>query len=290
MKILVIGGTGLIGTHVVDAAIQRGHEVSWTYFSSDIKDISHAHQLDKTEVDAVNHLINKIKPDAVIDSAAFVDVDACEMERERTWAVNVSGSRNVAVASNKVGAHLLTFSTDYVFRGDPESAPYEPQDPINPQNYYGVTKYAAEGAARIVKECTILRTSVVYSVAPANFVMWALSELEMGHEISIVNDQVSTPTFATDLALASIEILERRLKGIFHAAGPKSMSRYAFTRLLADTFGYNPMLVRPISTAELKQNASRPPDGSLDSVALYDRLGWPFSGPQEAFFAMRENS
>jgi dTDP-4-dehydrorhamnose reductase len=118
--------------------------------------------------------------------------------------------------------------------------------------------------------------------------MWALSELEMGHEISIVNDQVSTPTFATDLALASIEILEGGLNGIFHAAGPKSVSRYEFTRWLAEIFGYDPMLVDPISTAELNQKASRPINGSLDSVALYDRLGWTFRGPREALVAMRE--
>ena len=290
MHLLVVGGTGLVGTHVVDHAVERGHEVSWTYLTGDIDETARAHRLDKTDARAVDAVLADLDPDAVVDAAAFVDVDACETDRDRAWTVNATGTRNVAAAASSVGAHYLTLSTDYVFPGDPDDAPYGADDPVAPPNYYGVTKYAAEGAARIADEWTVLRTSVVYGDGPSNFVTWARSELDAGNEIGIVDDQVSTPTYAPDLARAAVEAVEAGLTGLSHAAGPTSLSRYAFTRRLAEAYGYDPTLVDPISTAELGQDAPRPTDGSLDSTPLYDHLGWPFRGPREAFAAMRERA
>jgi dTDP-4-dehydrorhamnose reductase len=287
MHLLVVGGSGLVGTHVVDHATDRGHEVSWTYLTADDPD-SDAHRLDKTDATAVETLLADLDPDAVVDAAAFADVDACETERDRAWAVNATGARHVARAAATVDAHYVTLSTDYVFPGDPDAAPYGVDDPVAPPNYYGVTKYAAEGAARIADDWTVLRTSVVYGSSPANFATWALSELDAGNDIGIVDDQVSTPTYAPDLARAIVDVVEDGVTGLHHAAGPTSLSRYAFTRRLAEAYGHDPALVGAISTAELGQVAARPADGSLDSTPLSDRLGWTFREPREAFEAMRQ--
>lgn len=289
MHLLVVGGTGLVGTHVVDRVTERGHEVSWTYHTSDDSGPD-ARRLDKTDAAAVETLVGDLDPDAVVDAAAFVDVDACETERDRAWTVNATGTGHVARAAAAVDAHYITLSTDYVFPGDPDAAPYGAGDPVAPPNYYGVTKYAAEGAARIADDWTVLRTSVVYGCGPSNFVTWARSELDAGNEVGIVDDQVSTPTYASDLARALVDVAEGGVTGLYHAAGPESLSRFEFTRRLAEAYGYDSSLVDAISTAELGQIAARPTDGSLDSTPLYDRLGWTFRGPSEAFESMRQRA
>jgi dTDP-4-dehydrorhamnose reductase len=286
MHLLVIGGTGLVGSYVVDRATSRGHEVTWTYFTGNDNDQTDARRLDKTDAEAVNALVADLNPDVIVDTAAFVDVDACETDRDRAWTVNTTGTKNVAAAAASAGSHYLTISTDYVFAGDPDSAPYGADDPVAPPNYYGVTKYAAEGAASIADLWTVLRTSVVYGAEPPNFVTWARSELASDNEVRIVDDQVSTPTYAPDLARAAVDIVEEGLSGLHHAAGPASLSRYEFTRRLAEVCGYDQSLVTAISTAKLGQTAPRPADSSLDSTFLYDRLGWTFRGPREAFESM----
>jgi dTDP-4-dehydrorhamnose reductase len=286
MKLLVVGGTGLVGTHVVDTAIQRGHEVSWTYFSSDVQNISHAHQLDKTKVDAVDALIANIRPDAVVDTAAFHDVDACEVDRARAWSVNAQGTRNVAAAANAIDAHYIYISTDYVFAGDSEHAPYTEEKEVNPVNYYAQTKYAGEVAARLASTWTVLRTSVVYGLAKPNFITWVVQQLRESKPVSIVNDQISTPTYAPDLAEACVKIVESATAGIYHAAGPESLSRYEFTLRLANVCGFDVTLIDPISTKELGQYALRPSDGSLDSSRLYELMDREFTPPDAAFSKM----
>jgi dTDP-4-dehydrorhamnose reductase len=289
MHVLVVGGTGLVGSHVVNHAIDRNHKLSWTYLTDEAEGVdTHSYRLDKTDPDAVNALFAELNPDAVVDAAAFADVNACETDRDRAWTVNVTGTRHVAAAAASAGAHYLTFSTDYVFPGDPTAAPYTVDDPVAPPNYYGVTKFASEGAARIADEWTVLRTSVVYGDGSANFVTWVRSELEAGNEVCIVDDQASTPTYAPDLAQAAVAVVEEDVAGLYHATGPTSLSRYAFTQRLAEVYNYDVGLVTPIATAELGQAAPRPADGSLDSTPLYEYLGWTFRAPREAFEAMRE--
>jgi len=285
MKILVIGGTGIVGTHVVDTAIQRGHEVSWTYFSSDVENISHAHQLDKTDVGAVNHIIKKIKPNAIIDTAAL-KADACEVNRARAWSVNVQGTRNVAAAADEIDAHYIYISTDYIFAGDSEEAPYTEEHGVNPVNYYGQTKYAGEVAAMLASTWTVLRTSVVYGLAKPNFMTWVVQQLRESKPVGIVDDQVSTPTYAPDLAEACVKIVESATAGIYHATGPESLSRYEFTLRLADVWGFDMTLIDPISTEELGQYALRPSDGSLDSSRLYELMDSEFTPPDAAFSKM----
>jgi dTDP-4-dehydrorhamnose reductase len=187
-----------------------------------------------------------------------------------------------------VDAHLVYLSTDYVFRGDPDEAPYDERDAVAPVNYYARTKYAGEVAAAIPSTHIVLRSSVVYGQASDNFVTWALGELEVGEQVGVVDDQTSSPTYAPDLARAAIDVAEGTLTGTYHAAGPTPMTRYEFTVALAETFGHDPSAITPITTAELGQDAPRPTDSSLDSTRLYDRLGDGFREPHEGFVAMRE--
>ncbi|NUC70873.1 dTDP-4-dehydrorhamnose reductase [Haloterrigena sp. SYSU A558-1] len=285
MDILVIGGTGLVGSNIVKNETERSVDIHSTHHNSEteLTDI----ELDKTNVERTNSIIKEIEPDAVIDTAAFHAVDDCESNRNKAWSVNAAGTYNVAVATNAVNAHLIYLSTDYVFPGNPDETPYSEADPVSPLNYYAETKYAGEQAAKIADTATILRSSVIYGLAASNFVTWALKELEDGNEITIVDDQISTPTYAPDLAQTCLEVAKCGLTGLYHATGPQSISRYDFTRELADSFGYNTNLVTPISTEELGQEAPRPTDSSLDSSRLSGMIDYEFRGPEEAFTTMR---
>lgn len=285
MRLLIIGGSGLVGTNLLDFATERDIEARGTYLDTDTSEATIP--LDKTDFDQTRNVLKNYNPDVVVDTAAFHHVDTCETQRARSWNVNAAGTRNVAVAAKEVDAHLVYLSTDYVFPGDPGESPYTESDPIQPVNYYAETKYAAERATRIAETATILRPSVIYGLANSNFVTWALNELSEGNEISIVNDQISAPTYAPDLARACIDIAKMELTGLFHSTGPTSISRYEFTVTLADVYGHDPELVSPVTTEEFGQTAPRPADSTLNSSQLYDALGWRFRTPKESFTEMR---
>ena len=287
MRVLVIGGSGLVGSNVVERSASRGMTVRATYLSSELDSASV--ELDKTDPERTRSAIESYDPDLVVDTAAFHAVDDCETERDRAWSVNAAGTRNVAVAANDVGAHLVYLSTDYVFPGYPDETPYAESDRVAPINYYAETKYAGERAAGIAEDATVLRPSVVYGLASDNFVTWALGELSDGNELTIVDDQISAPTYAPDLAAACLDVGEAGETGLYHATGPESVSRYEFTVALADGYGFDSDLVTSITTEEFGQDAPRPTDSTLDSTALYETIGARFRAPSEAFEAMRSD-
>ena len=284
MRVLVVGGSGLVGTNVLEEARDRGY-TAWGTYVHDGAD-EELLRVDKRNEHAVVELVDGVNPDVVVDTAAFHDVDSCERERETAFDVNARGTRNVAVAANRVGATYVYLSTDYVFPGTQREAPYTEDDPVAPCNYYAQTKYAGEQAAKIADQSVVLRPSVVYGSRGANFATWALSELRAGNEVDIVDDQISSPTYAPDLASACLDVLESDLTGVYNATGPENVSRYAFTVRLAEEYGVDTDLVRRISTVELGQTAPRPRNSSLDSSALYSQLGWTFSTPRSAFEEM----
>ena len=281
MKILVIGGSGLVGSAIVRRLRESGFDVIGTYENSPAEEATV--QLDKTDDSAVATTISGRDPDVVIDSAAFHDVDECETRRNEAWDVNATGTRNVAIAAESVGAHFVFFSTDYVFPDDSEQAPYTESDPVNPINYYGQIKYAGEQATKIASKWTILRSSVIYGTSRTNFLTWVLDELEAHGDVEVVHDQVSAPTYADDLGEACVQVIKQSLTGLFHAAGPESLSRYEFACRLAEAFGHSPGDICPIPTGELEQRAPRPSDSSLDSTRLYDAIDYTFQNSETVF-------
>jgi dTDP-4-dehydrorhamnose reductase len=284
MRLLVIGGSGLVGSNIVDVATDTDLSISATHHNveTDHTDTT----LDKTDYEKTAAIVEDFKPDAIVDTAAFHAVDDCESERKQAWSVNAAGTRNVAAAADDIGAHYIYLSTDYVFAGKPAEAPYSEDDSVSPINYYAQTKYAGEQAGKIPGKSTILRPSVIYGLASENFVTWVLGELQAGNEVTIVDDQVSTPTYAPDLARACLTVATDGITGLYHAAGPESLSRYKFTVKLAEAGGFETDLVSPISTEEFGQKASRPADSSLDSTALYSAIGNRFKRPSQAFEAI----
>lgn len=280
MKAIVIGASGLAGAYVVRRLEREDIDVTGTYRTSPTDEATV--QLDKTDKQAVSSVINDRNPDFVVDAAAFHDVDACEAQREESYSVNATGTWNAAVAADDIGAQFIYFSTDYVFRGDPKQAPYVESDPVNPINYYAQSKYAGEQAAKVAAQWTILRSSVLYGTSSQDFVTWVLTQLRDGPTVDVVNDQTNSPTWAVDLAEACSHIGRHKITGLFHAAGPKSISRYEFAKRIADAYGFGSKCINPISTDELGQRAPRPRDSSLDSSKLYEITGQTFHDPVKA--------
>lgn len=281
MDVVVIGASGLAGAHIVRRLDFAGLDVIGTYQTCSTNEATV--QLDKTDKEAVSSLIAELDPDFVVDTAAFHDVDACELQRDKAWTVNATGTWNAATASEAVDAHFLYLSTDYVFDGNPHRAPFVENDLVNPVNYYGQSKYAGEQAAKVATRWTVLRSSVIYDDSGSNFLTWVLDQFRTDATVDVVNDQINSPTWVADLAGACLRIIKRNVTGLFHAAGPEALSRYEFANRIVDAHNLSPERLNPISTEELRQRAPRPRNSSLDSSRLYDKIDYEFNSLESMY-------
>ena len=266
MKILITGSNGLLGQKLLhklrqDSSVQLiatskgknrvSEKNGYTYFDLDI-----------TNNDAVAKLIASEKPQVVINTAAMTNVDLCEAEKDNCDALNVSAVQFLADACEKIDAHLIHISTDFIFDG--EDGPYKEEDEPNPLSYYGLSKLKSEHLlqAHAVK-WTILRTIIVFGVgenlSKGNIVLWAKGALEKGEPLNIIDDQFRAPTLAEDLADACILAANKKAFGVFNASGKDIMSIYEIVERIAKHYGNTTENLNKISTATLNQTAGRPP-------------------------------
>ncbi len=273
-KVLVTGGNGLLGTKMVGLLLARGRQpVSASLEPSCLNrflgDFPY-YQLDITDPRAVGELIADVRPEAVIHTAAFTAVDACETQREVSWRVNVDGTANVASACREWGARLVHISTEYVFDG--EGGPYTEDDVPNPVSHYGLTKLESEKAVK--ERCSdwaIARTTVLFGEAPnvrPSFVAWLVDKLGKGEPVRVVDDQIGSPTLADNLAEMLLAILDSGRQGVYNTVGDSIIDRHSFAVIAAELFGLNPALIQRIKTSELNQPAPRP----LKAGLIMDRF------------------
>lgn len=264
-KVLVIGGSGLLGGKLINALIRENFEVCSTYKETPASNSECASfYLDIRDSVRTINLMKELSADVVIHTAALTSVDECEVSKTLAWEVNVEGTRNIASACNNSGSKLMYLSTDYVFDG--RFGMYGEEDETNPVNYYAETKLEGE---KIVKELCldhiIARTSVLYGWGhKQNFASWIIKELSLGRKINIVRDQYNSPTLADDLADILILLLEKGQTGIFHTAGSERINRLEFTHRIVKTFALNKDLVKEVNSDEMTWVAKRPNDSSLD--------------------------
>jgi dTDP-4-dehydrorhamnose reductase len=262
MKLLISGGSGLLGSKVAEIALARGDAVYCGYAHNEPA-IGSPVRLDLADDRGIHDLLDRLRPDAIVHSAALTDVDRCERERELAYRLNVEGTRAIAQACQDVGAFLVYISTDYVFDG--VRGMYREDELTNPISYYGTSKLLGE---QFCQGC-IARTCVIYGSQPAsgkiNFALWLIDRLRSGKQVSVVTDQFITPTLNTNLAGMVLEAADRRLTGIYHMAGATRISRYDFALQVADIFGLNADLILPSRMADLPWIARRPMDSSLDT-------------------------
>ena len=271
MKVLITGCNGLLGQKLVALAPEQAR-----VFGSDIttEPVGEAARvpylrLDITKRDEVREALQELRPDWIVNTAAYTNVDGCEEQPELCEAVNVGGVANLAEAVRKIGGNLLHISSDYVFDG--KAGPYRESDAPNPLGVYGRTKYESEKVLERSKaRYLIIRTNVLYGVATGvrpNFVHWVLRKLEEGQPFAVVTDQIGNPTLADDLATALWQLILREANGLYHLGGADFVSRYEFARVIARVFEFDPEVIQATTTDKIRQKAPRP----LRSGLLWDK-------------------
>jgi dTDP-4-dehydrorhamnose reductase len=248
MKVLVTGAGGMLGTDFVRAAAHWNHEVVG---------LTHA-ELDVTDAEAVRRACVDERPDAVVNCAAYTNVDGAEDRAELAARINVDGARNVALAAAEVGASVVFPSTDYVFDGEKGGA-YVESDAPGPLSVYGRTKAAGEAeTAAANQRYFIVRSSWLFGTAGRNFVETMLAVGGDGGEVVVVRDQVGSPTYTAHLADALVRLIDTSAFGIHHIAGGGECSWYEFAQEIFEQAGVQ-CRVMSMTTDELGRPAPRPP-------------------------------
>lgn len=216
----------------------------------------------------IEHVVRDSRPDWIILSAAYTDVDGCEANRDLAFAVNCDGALQVANAARAAGSRLMFLSSDYVFDGTKQS-PYEINDPRHPINVYGETKARAEERLlELLPDVCIARTSWLFGQGGKCFPKTILKLTETRPEISVVNDQRGSPTFTYDLAIALTQLCAKGTRGIVHVTNSGNCTWYEFAKEIIRTSGSS-TVVKPVTTAEFPRPARRPEFSVLSPSSLH---------------------
>jgi dTDP-4-dehydrorhamnose reductase len=261
MRVLVLGARGMLGTDLLEEWQKAAPADLLIPAGSAEADIRNASQVDR--------LIQRAKPDWVVVCAAYADVDGCEKNRELAFAVNAVGVENVARSAEITGARVFLVSTDYVFDGK-GTHPYETDDPVAPINMYGASKAAGEEALR--KNCSawcIGRTSWLFGVHGASFPEKILQAAEARPELSVVNDQIGSPTYTRDLAQAIMQLVKTDARGIVHINNEGVCSWFDFAREILAQSGRGSVPVHPITTDQSLRPARRPNYSVMSPASLH---------------------
>jgi dTDP-4-dehydrorhamnose reductase len=244
--------------------------------------------IDITDRTTLKKVVMPKMPTAIVNAAAMTNVDACESDKRLAWTLNVTLVENLIRVARVSDAHLIHFSTDYVFDGD--KGPYSESDIPSPISYYGKSKLAGENALAIAGvDSTVIRTNVVYGpYGPRpDFVRWVLEAFDEQRPIKVVTDQYSNPTYVDDLAEAVVRVIERKRTGLYHVGGADYLSRYEFAVKIAELFKVDPALVEPITTDSLQQAARRPRRGGLVTLKAESDLRMKFRGVESGLVSYR---
>jgi dTDP-4-dehydrorhamnose reductase len=262
MKVLVTGAGGMLARALLHELVSRGHEAAGF----------HRYELDVTSADAVSAAIEGLRPDAVVQCAAYTKVDDAESHEALAFAVNADATANVARACRSVGARLVYPSTDYVFNGS-AAAPYTPDTPVSPINVYGRSKLAGEVAARGAGDALVVRTSWLYGPGGRNFVDTIVARARAGAPLRVVNDQRGAPTATPDIARMMVLLLERDAPaGIYHATNAGETTWYGLACAALDLAGVDAQ-IEPCRSAEFVTAARRPMYSVLDCSGTYEMTG-----------------
>jgi len=247
MRILVTGAAGRLGGKLVEVLSPR-HEV----MGIDIAEV------DIVDYAAIRAFVADLKPDIVLNPAAWTDVDGCAREPEKAILINGFGAQNVALAAAEVGAAVLQVSSNEVFDGT-LNRPYYEYDTTHPVNAYGYSKVVAERAVmNINPRHYIVRTAWLFAHGGKNFIQAILGGARQGKPLRVVTDEVANPTYNDDLAEAIAKLTETGRYGVYHLTNEGACSRYAFTRYILDRAGYAETLIQPITAREWPR-PSQPP-------------------------------
>jgi len=254
-NILLTGANGMLGTHISKIDL-------YNYKITSFSKKNGKNNLDITDSAKVKEVLEFIKPNFIVNCAAFTNVDKSEIDKKLTHRVNVHGLNNLIKYSSPK-TKIIHISSDYVFDGTKGN--YLENDITRPINYYGKTKLEAEnlliGANR---PYTIFRPNVIFDFSSNNFFTFIYNSLKNKQDINIVNDQISNPTYAPHFAKIIIESIILDVEGVFHFGSLDNISRYDFALKIANFYNFNIENIKPISSKLLGQNAERPLNTSLN--------------------------
>ena len=274
-RLLLFGKNGQLGSELQCALAPLGELTALNKLSSDYCG-------DLSNLDGIARTIAAVKPDIIINAAAYTAVDKAESEQELAHLINSQAPEVMAIEAKRFGARLIHYSTDYVFDGA-GSAPYKETDATHPINVYGITKKAGEDAI-LASGCEhiILRTSWVYSVVGRNFVKTIIDLASARETLNVVNDQIGAPTSAALLAECTAKIIAQKswATGLFHLTASGETSWYDYARLIIETacgagaaLKLTPEGIKPILSKDYPVPARRPLNSRLDTSKFQETFG-----------------
>ena len=277
-RVLITGANGLLGRSIISGNENRFELLATGKQKSPTTDTDNLYApLDILDSNQCDKVFSKYKPDYVIHAAAMTNVDKCEEDSYACNLVNVDGTNNILKACEKYGSHLIFISTDFIFDGNHGS--YSENSKPNPISIYGTSKWNAEkliGASTI--DSSIVRTSLVMgyfkNLLTSNLILWAREKLSKGENISIVNDQIRTPTWSMDLAEGCFLLIKNSATGIYNISGSEKFRISELIIRVAEHGNYNLKLIKEIKTKELGQIAPRPLISDLDISKARRNIGF----------------
>ncbi|MEW5568643.1 dTDP-4-dehydrorhamnose reductase [Rossellomorea marisflavi] len=257
MKVLVTGYTGQLGYDVVQRGLKNGLSIVGIG----------SKELDITNETEVHRYVKELNPDAIIHCAAYTAVDKAEDDKNKCWDINVEGTKHLANAASEIAAKFVYISTDYVFNGESEK-PFKETDNVSPIGYYGLTKYEGEKIVKqLLDKCFIIRISWVFGLNGKNFVKTMLRLAETNNELSVVGDQVGSPTYTYDLAKLIIDMVQSDKYGVYHASNEGYCSWAEFAQEIFAQADAN-VKVKSITTEEYPTRAVRPKNSRMAKEKL----------------------
>ena len=259
MKVMVTGACGILGTAVCEELEKNNIQ----YIAVDKKDF------DITDKEKTIQEIEKITPDVVIHCAAYTKVDMAEVEQEECQKINVDGTNNIVQACKKINCTLLFVSSDYIFDGEKEGF-YEIDDSPNPISFYGKTKLDAEAIIKsTLNKFFIVRISWLFGNNGVNFVKTMLKLAEEKKELSVVNDQIGSPTYSKDVAKLFVTMIQTDKYGIYHATNEEFCSWAEYAEEIFRIAGKD-VKVKKVTSEEYNAKAKRPKNSKLSKRSLTD--------------------
>ena len=263
MKVLITGGNGMVAKVTAEYCCTAGDEVSALTRS----------EMDIADMRSVREAVADIRPEAIINCAAYTNVDGAEAEPQAAYLANVLGVENLALAACEVDSRLVTISTDYVFDGA-KSGFYTQRDTPKPQGVYAVTKRQGEVAAMQANgRSIVVRTGWIYGEGGTNFLSVMHKLMAEGESVKAIKDSYGTPTFAGDLAKRLRELAELDMPAVFHVtnSGPGT-SYLGFAEKVCEIGGFDASLIEPVSKDDLKRPAPRPASSKI-ACLFSEKLG-----------------
>jgi dTDP-4-dehydrorhamnose reductase len=254
MRLLVTGGSGQLGRAI--ARLGKDHHDISAPDSAD---------LDVTDLAMVRTVLAELNPECVVHSGAMTDVDGCERSPREAFRVNGLGTQNIAAATAEHGTPLVYISTNFVFNGELDR-PYTEFDTPDPISEYGASKLAGERAvAALNPNHKIVRTGMVFDESGKNFVNSMLRLADKHPRLTVVDDQFGNPTYAGDLAIGVLQLIQQSARGTFHLTNTGTASWYVWAKKIFELSGIN-IPVEPIPASQFKRDATPPANGALDNL------------------------